>query len=248
MIRKRITYANVAMTLALVFAMSGGAYAAKHYLITSTKQISPKVLKTLKGANGKNGTNGTNGANGTNGVPGAAGIGTAGAQGPAGAKGEKGIQGIQGEKGIQGIQGDKGTTGFTKTLPSGETETGIWVIRGTATAAGEIRTTAISFPIPLASPTNAVLFIKAGEAPPTGCSGNAEKPAATESGKLCIFEAEAKGVLEVVHKGGLKYVATTSPEGTAQAGTAGGELAFQTLAPTTAGEEVSAEGSFAVTG
>jgi hypothetical protein len=35
-IRKRLTYANVAMTLALVFAMTGGAYAAKHYLITST--------------------------------------------------------------------------------------------------------------------------------------------------------------------------------------------------------------------
>ncbi len=27
-IRKRITYANLAMTLALVFAMTGGAYAA----------------------------------------------------------------------------------------------------------------------------------------------------------------------------------------------------------------------------
>ena len=53
-IRKRVTYANVAMTLALVFAMSGGAYASK-YLITSTKQISPKVLKTLKGAAGKTG-------------------------------------------------------------------------------------------------------------------------------------------------------------------------------------------------
>jgi hypothetical protein len=29
------------MTIALVFAMSGGAYAANHFLITSTKQISP---------------------------------------------------------------------------------------------------------------------------------------------------------------------------------------------------------------
>ena len=34
---KRMTYANVALTLALVFAMTGGAYAAKKYLITSTK-------------------------------------------------------------------------------------------------------------------------------------------------------------------------------------------------------------------
>ena len=45
-----MTYANVAATLALVFAMSGGAPAANHYLITSTNQISPKVLKELKKA------------------------------------------------------------------------------------------------------------------------------------------------------------------------------------------------------
>ncbi len=43
MIRKRLTYANVAMTLALVFAMTGGAYAAKKYMITSKKQIKPSV-------------------------------------------------------------------------------------------------------------------------------------------------------------------------------------------------------------
>jgi hypothetical protein len=36
-IRKRLSYANVAMTLALVFAMSGGAYAARRFVITSTK-------------------------------------------------------------------------------------------------------------------------------------------------------------------------------------------------------------------
>ena len=61
-IRKRLTYANVAMTLALVFAMTGGAYAANKYLITSTKQISPKVLKSLKGATGTNGAAGPAGA------------------------------------------------------------------------------------------------------------------------------------------------------------------------------------------
>jgi hypothetical protein len=49
---KRFSYANVAVTLALVFAMTGGAYAAKKYVITSTKQISPKVLKELKGVSG----------------------------------------------------------------------------------------------------------------------------------------------------------------------------------------------------
>ena len=40
-IRKRLTYANVVMTFVLVFAMTGGAYAASKYVITSTKQIKP---------------------------------------------------------------------------------------------------------------------------------------------------------------------------------------------------------------
>jgi hypothetical protein len=35
-IRRHLSYANVVATMALVFAMSGSALAAKHYLITST--------------------------------------------------------------------------------------------------------------------------------------------------------------------------------------------------------------------
>jgi hypothetical protein len=42
-LKRRLTYANVAMTVAVVFAMSGGAFAAGKYVITSIKQISPKV-------------------------------------------------------------------------------------------------------------------------------------------------------------------------------------------------------------
>ena len=49
--REKITYANVAATLALVFAMSGGALAAKHYLVTKTNQISPTVLKSFNSTN-----------------------------------------------------------------------------------------------------------------------------------------------------------------------------------------------------
>jgi hypothetical protein len=45
--RRHLTYANVTATLALVLAMSGGAFAAKHYLVNSTKQIDPKVLDSL---------------------------------------------------------------------------------------------------------------------------------------------------------------------------------------------------------
>ena len=74
-----LTYANVVATLALVFAMSGGALAASHYLINSTRQINPKVLKKLKaphghrpgatGATGKDGDRGAAGASGCQGEP-----------------------------------------------------------------------------------------------------------------------------------------------------------------------------------
>lgn len=46
--RKHLTYANVAATFALVFAMSGGALAAKHYLLNSVAQINPRVVESLR--------------------------------------------------------------------------------------------------------------------------------------------------------------------------------------------------------
>lgn len=49
--RRHLSYANVTATLALIFAMSGGALAAKHYLVTKTNQISPKVLKSFAATN-----------------------------------------------------------------------------------------------------------------------------------------------------------------------------------------------------
>ena len=71
--RKRLSYANVTATLALVFAMSGGALAANHYLITSTKQINPSVLKKLTGKPGPGGPAGATGPQGPGGAPGAPG-------------------------------------------------------------------------------------------------------------------------------------------------------------------------------
>ncbi len=71
--KPRFTYANVTATLALVFSMTGGAMAAHHYLISSTKQISPKVVNALKGKTGKTGPAGALGAQGPQGAQGAAG-------------------------------------------------------------------------------------------------------------------------------------------------------------------------------
>jgi hypothetical protein len=73
MFKPKLSYANVAATLALVFSMTGGAMAAHHYLITSTKQISPKVVKALKGKTGKTGPAGPQGPAGSPGAPGAPG-------------------------------------------------------------------------------------------------------------------------------------------------------------------------------
>jgi hypothetical protein len=93
-LRSRLTYANVVATLALVFAMSGGALAATHYLITSTKQISPKVLKDLKGKGGAAGT--------------------------AGATGKEGAAGKEGKAGANGANGDNGESVSMAEVKAGE--------------------------------------------------------------------------------------------------------------------------------
>jgi hypothetical protein len=59
MIRKQ-TPTMIAIA-ALVFAMAGGAVAAGGYLITSTNQIKPSVLRSLKGKRGSAGKPGTAG-------------------------------------------------------------------------------------------------------------------------------------------------------------------------------------------
>jgi hypothetical protein len=152
MIRRHLNYANVVATFALVFAMSGGALAASHYLITSTKQISPKVVKALKGANGKNGANGANGTNGTTGPAGPAGstgpIGGTGPQGPEGKEGKAGESVTNkeikaGEKACNDQGGAEfkvgsgkattacnGQTGYTEYLPEGKSEHGVWTFSG----------------------------------------------------------------------------------------------------------------------
>jgi hypothetical protein len=92
--RRRLTYANVTATLALFFAISGGAMAANHYLINSTKQINPKILKKLTGKTGATGVAGTTGAVGPAGSP--------GKEGPPGKEGGGGKEGKEGKEGIAG--------------------------------------------------------------------------------------------------------------------------------------------------
>jgi hypothetical protein len=259
-IGKRITYANVAMTLALVFAMSGGAYAAKRYLITSTKQISPSVLKQLQGKNGKNGTNGAPGP-----------------QGPQGPVGEKGANGANGTNGSNGKDGEsvvaksatageckEGGTAFTTagktehvcngspwtaggTLPKNAAERGQWAMSGTGPA---FLQTGISFTVPLAAPLTAnqthfigdeegfkepkeAAAIKNGE-----CSGTYTDPGA-KSGNLCVF----------INPTSLNGPGTLAIENAETAAEAGAGVSGAVLAELYLGSEIAHyEGSWVVTG
>jgi hypothetical protein len=179
-VRSRLTYANVVATLALVFAMSGGALAASHYLINSTKQINPKVLGALRGK-------GAEGPPGKNGAPG-----PAGAPGPEGATGKT------------GPEGPPGPGAISSTLPSGQSESGTFSAGGgvasTPIIEGEVEKwgyigTGISYSQPLATaiPDAHIIDVQG----PTGTTaehcpgvGKAEKD------YLCLYDYNSHDVAD----------------------------------------------------
>jgi hypothetical protein len=274
MIRKHFNYTNAALTLALVFAMSGGAYAASKYLITSTKQISPKVLKTLAGKPGAAGASGTAGPAGPAGVRGE--NGAPGAPGKEGAAGKDGVNGesvtVREIKTTEPACGKQGGSSFTAgstttracngsegktgkegspwtdkgTLPEGATETGTYAIRKVDNGEDEFAVASISFPIPLAADGKETQFFATGASLSPGCKGTPQKPEA-EPGVLCVFE----GKILIQSLGGLRFSGfAVGPAGGPidVPETTGVELLFETNAPKTVGEEVSAEGTWAITG
>jgi hypothetical protein len=131
--KRHLSPSTAIAIVALVFAMTGGAYAAKKYVITSAKQIKPSVVAQLKGKAGEKGANGpvgTAGVAGVGGVQGPAGVaGAPGEKGKDGEKGEKGEAGKDGKVGREGKEGSPWTAGGT--LPVGATETGTWGFQGT---------------------------------------------------------------------------------------------------------------------
>jgi hypothetical protein len=190
-LRRRLTYTNVGVTLALFFSMSGGALAAGHYLITSTKQIKPSVLSSLKG---KAGPAGANGAAGPAGPAGGQGVkGEAGATGLQGPEAKEGKEGKPGKEGKAGKEGSPWTDGGT--LPPEKTETGTWGFGETPIEAeGQLTfEVPIGFSIPLKEAigaSNAHYVTRdeqEGSSPPAECQGSFEKPSAAP-GSLCVYE------------------------------------------------------------
>ena len=180
MIRRRITASGLIATLALVFAMAGGVWAANKVLITKTSQISKSVLKKLKGKTGPTGPAGAPGQTG--------------ATGPAGANGATGPQGPEGEEGPAGPTGTFGS----EPLPEEESLTGVW-----ATSGGEsdISLVAITFASQVTSAPTTYYQSSAAQfsLDPAGniaeinaeefegqCPGSASSPTA-EPGALCVY-------------------------------------------------------------
>jgi Collagen triple helix repeat (20 copies) len=246
-VRRRVTFANVAMTLALVFAMSGGAFAAGKFLITSTKQIKPSVLKQLQGKAGAQGLAGAAGLAGP--------AGPAGAAGKDGAPGTPGVKGETGPEGKAGKDGKNGTTGFTETLPSGKTEKGAWAdgsLNASSIQGFFLLVPVASFAIPLTTgmgaghvhyinPAGKEVIFEAEEykeLTPTQCLGNAANPTA-EPGNFCVYAAREEGAIGA----DLTIIspATTSPSAET-IGTTGAIVAFSVR-----GSPVSVSGTWAVT-
>jgi hypothetical protein len=96
-IRSRLTYANIMVTVALVFAMSGGAYAVtssggEPSRLSATKASGKKTAIGRRGPRGPAGPRGADGLVGPQGAQGAV-----GKEGPAGKEGTAGRDGAPGE-------------------------------------------------------------------------------------------------------------------------------------------------------
>jgi hypothetical protein len=191
--------------------MTGGAYAAKKFLITSTKQIKPSVIAQLlrgKGVAGPIGPVGSEGKQGPPGVPGKDGVnGAAGEsvtpkQVPTKVAACAGQGGSEFKAGGSSTLACNGMTGFTETLPSEKSERGQW---GAFSGSGP-SFTGVSFAIPVGEETKArVIGLEEGEneahestiIQKHECGGTSAAPVAAP-GYFCVFTSAAVNVSKVL--------------------------------------------------
>jgi hypothetical protein len=110
-IRKHLTPSTAIAFLALVFALTGGAFAASSHSGgggPSQATLTASAAKAKAAPKGKAGPRGPAGAKGATGAAGPAG--PAGSQGPAGAAGAAGGKGESGTNGTDGTDGTNGTS------------------------------------------------------------------------------------------------------------------------------------------
>jgi Collagen triple helix repeat (20 copies) len=199
----------VLSVVAIVLALGGGAYAANHLGASASKAKAGPRGKTGKtgpagpagpqgpaGPTGPAGSPGTNGTNGTNGVSAEAGTAFSGKKTVGSVTCENGgvpVKSASPETAV--CNGKNGTTGFTDTLPSGSSESGIW---GQTELGSEITAQLnipISFVIPLKKPLDSShVHIFEGTTAPAGCSGietggtgNHLIELEAEPGNLCVY-------------------------------------------------------------
>jgi len=255
-LRNRFGIPGVISIIALVFAMAGGAFAAKSLNSGGSKATSsasgkkgprgprgprgkqgPTGPQGPVGAKGDTGAAGANGTNGSNGVAGPTGpTGVTGQNGAIGATGATGAAGV-GTAGATGPTGATGETGFTETLPSGAIEVGTW--SGTVGASG-LDFAPLSFPIPLAADLEEakVHIIGEGGTGGPGCTGGkANTPkVGIEAGHLCVyvfsvFGGEELVEVKAVRKAGSGEVGASTMGARVQvAGPKNGEVIFGTFA------------------
>jgi Collagen triple helix repeat (20 copies) len=231
-LRRHITPATVLAFVALVFAVTGGAFAATGSGSGSgsgakvSASVAPAAVVAKAKSKPKAGARGPAGPKGATGATGAAG--PAGPTGPSGATGPQGPQGAPGTNGTNGTNGEKGETGAAGpegspwtgggTLPAGKTETGTWSYN--ASAAGPV-VASVSFALPLeeaAAKNLKVHYIGEGASQSPECPGTISSPAA-EPGNLCVYQGEAIGVKEV--KGGEVEATIFPPDSSFQPRSAG---------------------------
>lgn len=194
--------------IALVIALSGGAYAASGALTGKQKKEVTKIAKKFAGAPGAQGVAGPAGVKGDKGDPGAAGKeGAVGKEGSAGKEGDGVVLtaipkatppcseqgGVEarlksqgagtGEKICNGKEGSPWTAGGT--LPAGAVETGAWAYTGTTANTNGIRVP-ISFAIPLKEKLGPGSVHFAGSLEFFETCGNEVAPE-PDPGQLCVY-------------------------------------------------------------